>query len=83
MMSPFEFRLKDKMQSDSNLNKNQPSSGSRKIQEEMKELREAFVINFNEQMKLKRIVRRERPVRSLCELRAMMRKENSERAGEN
>ena len=53
MMSPFEFRLKDKMQSDSNLNKNQPSSGSRKIQEEMKELREAFVINFNEQMKLR------------------------------
>ena len=41
------------MQADGSLNKNQPSSGNRKIQEELKELREAFVVNFSEQMKLR------------------------------
>jgi hypothetical protein len=41
------------MQFDSSSGKPQPSSGNKKIQEELKELREAFVINFNEQMKLR------------------------------
>ncbi len=46
-------RLKDKMQFDSSSGKNAPSTGNKKIQEELKELRDAFVINFNEQMKLR------------------------------
>ena len=50
-------RLKDKMNVDSSLTKNQPPSANKKIQEELKELRDAFVINFNEQMKL-RLVKR-------------------------
>ena len=41
------------MNVDSSLIKNQPATGNKKIQEELKELREAFVINFNEQMKLR------------------------------
>jgi hypothetical protein len=41
------------MQADTSIGKSQASSGNRKIQEELKELREAFVNNFNEQMKLR------------------------------